>query len=77
MEINSFVSFYFDHDRFRKKILEILKENNLTTADIAPSIGYAERTLFNYLHKYMDSRFVAGALCERFNLNPKDFMRDN
>ena len=77
MEINDFVNFYFDHDRFRKKIMEILEENNLTITDIAPSIGYADRTLFNYLKKYQDSRFIAGALCERFNLNPKNFMRDN
>lgn len=77
MEINDFVSFYFDHDRFRRKVKAILIENELTIEDIAPSIGYADRSLYNYLHAHNDSRFVAGALCERFRLNPKNFMRNN
>ena len=76
MKINDFVSFYFDHERFRRKVKAILIENDLTAEDIAPSIGYAERTVINYLHGANDSRFVAGALCDRFDLNPKDFMKE-
>lgn len=77
MKLNDYEAFYFDHDKLRKSIKTFLKENELTAEDIAPSIGYADRTLINYLQGANDSRFVAGALCERFEFNPKIFMRNN
>ena len=77
MNLNDFEAFYFDHDKFREVIKSILNASNLTCDDIAPSIGYAERSVINYLQGTNNSRFLAGALCERFRLNPKTFMREN
>ena len=77
MKFNDFVVFYFDHDKFRKKIMAILKKDNLTPEDIARSIGYSDQALNDYLIKRKsDSKFIAGALCDRFHLNPKKFLKE-
>lgn len=77
MILDKYQTYYFDHDKLRRKVKAILIENDLKAEDIATSIGYANVSLTNYLLCKGDSRFIAGALLERFNLNPRDFMRDN
>lgn len=77
MILSEFMNFYFDHDKLRQTVRTILKENNLVYKQIAPSIGYTEHSVQQYMRGASNSRFMAGALCERFNLNLKDFMRED
>ena len=77
MILPDFITFYFDHDKLRKAVKEILKKDNLAYKEIAPSLGYTLHMVNQYMCGTSNSRFMAGALCERFNLNPKDFMKED
>ena len=76
VKFNDFENFYFDHNKFRSKVNSILEENGLSYADIAKSLGYSEEHLTNYMEGSNNSRFVAGALCDRFRLSPKSFFKE-
>lgn len=75
MKIDNFTLFYFDHDKFRQTVKQILTDNHLKYSDIATSIGYTADMLGRYLNGHNDSRFVAGALCTKFHLDPKKFTK--
>ena len=76
MKLDDYQVYYLDHTKLREKVLSILAENNLKASDIAPSIGYTSSVVADYLHCRSNSRFMAGALLERFKLNPKDYMKE-
>lgn len=75
MQIDNFTLLYFDHDKFRETVKQILTDNHLKYSDIATSIGYTADMLGRYLNGRNDSRFVAGALCAKFHLDPKKFTK--
>ena len=75
MLIDNFILLYFDHDKFRKTVKQILTDNQLKVSDIATSIGYSDNSLHQYMNGTHDSRFIAGALCTKFHLDPKKFTK--
>lgn len=75
MKFDNHTSYYFDHDRFREAVRQILETNHLKETDIATSLGYTAHAVSQYLCGRNDSRFMAGALCTKFKLNPKDFTK--
>ena len=77
MILSEFMFLYFDHDKLRKTVKAILKKDNLAYKQITQSLGYTESMLNKYMCGLSDSRFMAGALCERFNLNLKDFTKED
>ena len=75
--ISEYQHLFLDQEKLVKEVKKILKENHLKQKDIAQSIGYTPNALSAFMNGESTSRYMAGALLERFNLNPKDFMRNN
>ena len=75
MKIDDYTLLYFDHDRFREAVKQILTDNQLKVSDIATSLGYTDNAIHQYMNGRHNSRFIAGALCTKFHLDPKSFTK--
>ena len=75
MKIDNYTLLYFDHDQLRETVKQILTDNQLKNSDIATSVGYTADSLNDYMYGRNNSRFIAGALCAKFHLDPKKFTK--
>lgn len=73
--IDSYSYYFLDQEKLSKTVRKFLKENNIKQEDFAISIGYTPSTLCNWLQGESTSRFIAGALITRLNLDINDYQR--